>query len=161
MAMTMKNTEADFWALVDKIGDCWEWQGAKYPAGYGKFCIGGVVQGTHRLSYEFTFGLFDKKLHVCHHCDNPSCVNPLHLFLGTAKDNQRDSANKGRTNPPCLKGMDSGSSKLTNAQVLNIRKEYTPRKVTLKFLASKYNVSFTTIHRIVTGAGWKHLKTIN
>ena len=93
-----------FWTKVNKTEECWEWIATKNRYGYGIITIGKVGMGksgkafmAHRISYELTYGEFDKSLFVCHHCDNPSCVRPDHLFLGTQTDNMRDCANKGRT----------------------------------------------------------------
>lgn len=98
--------------------DCHEWILFKDKDGYGK--IGGGryrCESAHRVSYRFSKGVFDKKLYVLHKCDNPSCVNPEHLFLGTAKDNYEDSKVKGRNS----KGDNHGSTKLSDKQVKNIR----------------------------------------
>ena len=84
-----------FYRQIDKSKDCWEWTGSKSKAGYGLFSYN-KIKLSHRISYYLTYGEFDKKLFVCHKCDNPSCVNPEHLFLGTAKDNFEDMISKGR-----------------------------------------------------------------
>jgi len=76
---------------------CWEWQGKLTEKGYARFLYEGVRTFAHRVSYFLFIGeIANKKLMVCHDCDNPSCVNPFHLFLGTAKDNDNDSRQKGR-----------------------------------------------------------------
>ena len=87
-----------FWDKVDKSGDCWMWTAYKDQKGYGRFGIGSKLYSAHRLSYEWSYGDFDKKLCVCHTCDNPGCVNPEHLWLGTRRDNNIDRDNKGRHN---------------------------------------------------------------
>lgn len=76
--------------------DCWEWNGARQRAGYGAFNNGKMIFSAHRYAAKRAFGDFDASLFVCHKCDNPSCINPAHLFLGTHQDNAADMGSKGR-----------------------------------------------------------------
>lgn len=106
---TTLTLEERFWAKVDKTpgqgrnGDCWAWIGAKNKRGYGIFNKGktalkkSVVLPAHRMAYEIHMGVSAADLLVCHKCDNPSCVNPEHFFLGTHKDNAQDMSAKGRS----------------------------------------------------------------
>lgn len=86
--------------LIKKDTECWEWQGCKIKDNYGAVTYNGEHYLTHRLSYELFFGEFDKNLCVCHKCDNPPCINPNHLFLGTHTENMADMRNKGRAYVP-------------------------------------------------------------
>mgnify|MGYP003589933023 CR=1 FL=1 len=95
-----KSIESRFWTKVDKQGpnDCWNWK-ASTSNGYGRIWQGGRGGGwilAHRFAYEYANGAFDSKLLVCHHCDNPRCCNPNHMFLGTWADNTHDMILKGR-----------------------------------------------------------------
>lgn len=115
------NTEKKFWNTVDKTSnhnDCWEWQGFKNPAGYGKYSYNKFVWLTHRLALYFSGVDVQNKI-VCHHCDNPCCCNPNHLYAGTKQDNSDDAKKRNRLwSAP---GSQNPYSKLTESQVLDIR----------------------------------------
>ena len=117
-------------SVEDAKTGCWIWQGAvrSVESPYGRLTIGSRSDGSrrtigaHQLSYMTFKGPIDGGLCVCHRCDNPRCVNPDHLFLGTKKDNADDRDEKGRNKPaPVYKGVDAPWAKLTAAQVSSIR----------------------------------------
>jgi len=155
----MKSIEERFWVKVDipVIGyGCWDWIGASNPKGYGRFRMDGRNEGAHRASWIINRGLIPEGLHVLHHCDNPSCCNPSHLFLGTNTDNRQDSWAKGRGKIPVFKGEDHWNSKLTESDVTEIRRLYVPRgEYNGRVLAEMYGVTFQLISRIVNYKNWQ------
>lgn len=86
-----------FWKYVEKTDYCWLWTGGLFRDGYGMFTVDRVTFRSHRFSWELHNGKIKKGLQVLHKCDNPPCVNPAHLFLGTNQDNVDDRHQKGRT----------------------------------------------------------------
>lgn len=93
----MKNTEEKFWSNVDTGGEgCWEWRGDLCSNNYGRFYFCGKRELAHRLSWRFQFGVIPPGMFVLHHCDNPRCIRPSHLFLGNNSDNMQDAVRKGR-----------------------------------------------------------------
>lgn len=91
-----QSIEERFWSKVEKTEACWNWVGATSRRGYGAMNIDNRTLQTHRVVYELTYGTIPAGLCVCHHCDNPRCVRPDHLFLGTHADNMHDMVRKGR-----------------------------------------------------------------
>ena len=134
--------------------ECWQWKGTSFPNHYGHFRFQGKTYLAHRLSYELYVSKIPDKMCVCHHCDNPSCVNPNHLFVGTIGDNNLDKARKGRAPRTC--GEKHGGAKLTTNQVIEIRMMYLHGE-SLRRLASLFNVSFQLIHQIVQRKIWQHI----
>lgn len=121
--------------------ECWEWMGLQ-SGGYGKLRIGPRKHFAHRLAYEYFVGPIPDGQCVCHTCDNPSCVNPSHLFLGTHQDNMRDATLKGRMHP-----------RLTPDQVQAIRSD--TRRQTV--IAEAYGISPTSVSCIKRRKNWRHL----
>jgi hypothetical protein len=144
-----------FWSRVNRgaVSDCWKWMGRPSgQAGYGELRINGKRLYAHRVAYALTFPDWDGKGYICHRCDNPICVNPAHLFAGTAADNNRDMRLKGRARG-APRGELHRSAKLTAAQVTEIRKS-PPGCVRL---ARQYGVTRAHIIAIRSGAKWAHL----
>lgn len=139
-----------FWSNVTKTKNCWIWKGYTHPTGYGAIHNGSSMIGAHRLSYIINKGKIPNGLCVLHHCDNPGCVNPNHLWLGTRGDNNTDRKNKNRS--AC--GESNPKSKLQKNQVIRIFRSYDK---TDKELAEKYSVSQQTISCIRTGRSWSHV----
>ncbi len=137
--------------------DCWIWQRSKDKNGYGYIKKDKKTTKAHRVSYGLHYGEFPPELWVLHRCDNPSCVNPEHLFLGTALENNHDMIRKGRGRYPGahLKGSTNGRSKLTEEDVLWIRSNY--KWGSGPQLALKYGVHVGVIRRVIQQRSWKHI----
>lgn len=153
-----------FWNLAraETTDQCWEWPKHHTAAGYGRIWIYPKMIYAHRIAWQLTHGAIPDGLHVLHHCDNPPCVNPRHLFVGTAKDNARDMSDKGRAKNGMVKGIDHTLAKLTDDDVREIRRVYSPspRKsgpFTSISLAAKYRVAKSLIYRIVKRQSWPHI----
>ncbi len=138
-----------FWAHVDKSGDCWTWTGGRQWQNYGMFWN----QMAHRIAYELTYGPISDGLVVCHHCDNPPCVRPDHLFLGTQKANLADCSRKGRIS----RGVNHHDAKCSEDDIRQIRRLYDGKKGTRAALAHQFNLSITHVTRIVRRQAWRHL----
>lgn len=146
-----------FWNKVDKSGDCWEWTASKLPKGYGQFWYGGQRYGAHRFAYLLKVGHIPEGMCVCHTCDNTSCVNPDHLWLGTVADNLRDMRDKGRgVKPPTFKGEAHVSARLTKDQVKVIKRNI--GYVSQKVLAEMFDVHPSAISSIKLGRSWAHVE---
>ena len=149
-----------FWEKVDKRGpdDCWEWAGGTKGVEYGRIVVAGRTERAHRLSYELHIGPIPPGLYVCHRCDNPPCCNPAHLFSGTQSDNINDMFRKGREGRRRYsKGMKHGRAKLTDDQVIEIRKRYVPQRYPFSRLAKEYSVTPKTIRNITQHKTWTHI----
>lgn len=125
---------------------CWEWTDAIKPPGYGKFWNGSRIENAHRQSWIYNRGTIPTGVYVCHHCDNRKCVNPDHLYLGTAKDNQADVIARNRRNYDHSRGKPSPSAILTDEQARQIF--LMPGKQC--DIARKFGVNYSTVNKIKT-----------
>ncbi len=136
---------------------CWLWLGNTNADGYGqmkiKFNGKWVDKGAHRISWMLAHGAFPTRIQTLHECDNPPCVNPAHLFIGTHTDNMQDRSRKGRGNHPS--GERNKAHKLTRSQVDEIRQRYAAGGIYQYQLAAEYGVVQGTIGFIVRGENWR------
>lgn len=137
-----------FWEKVDKQdGGCWIWNGSTHHFGHGSFRDEHRrTTRAHRWAWKATHGPIPDGMCVCHHCDNPPCVNPEHLFLGTIADNNMDAAEKGRLVIP-------RAGKLTPDAVVAIRNS----TETTHIVAKRYGVSLRMVQLVRTRRVWKHV----
>lgn len=150
LAYVDEETPKRFWALVDESAHpkgCWIYTGRVnvQRGGYGTFDDHRVTKRAHRYAWEITNGPIPDDLDVCHRCDNPPCVRPDHLFLGTRKENAEDCVEKGRSNH----GERHGLSKLTDTQTAELRAKYKAGGVSQLALAREYSVSPMLVSLIV------------
>lgn len=145
-----------FWEKVDKSGGgCWLWTGTVTDRGYGSVNTGGKhgpSRGAHRVAWELTHGPIPKGMVVCHSCDNPPCVRPDHLFLGSQRANLRDASAKKRT----MRGEDHVFHRLTEADVMDIRTRHADG-TSQADLAREYGLNHQHVSSIVGGRAWAHL----
>lgn len=143
-----------FWEKVDitDFFECWNWLANKNRRGYGDFrYLKGHISAP-RMAWILTKGNIPNGMYVCHHCDNPSCCNPAHLFLGTPQNNVQDMVNKGRQR----KGESQVNAKLTGKEVLEIR-ELAKNGQFQYEIAKLYGISQRLVWNIIHRKAWKHL----
>jgi len=144
-----RSVEERFWEKTKKKNGCWEWLANKNKKGYGRLWVDGRNVFAHRVSWVIHRGPVIDEWHVLHRCDNPSCVNPKHLFLGTLADNIIDRCRKGRS----ALGERNGNSKLTIKQVLEIRSS----NKSIKQIARKFKIDKTQVRNIINCFQWRHV----
>lgn len=150
-----------FWSKVEKTGpaNCWIWRGAKHPSGHGRFyCPAYGESYAHRVAYILAHGPIPVEAWILHRCNNPACVNPHHLYLGTPTDNAADRIAAGTNSaPPIRHGIQHPSSKLNEKQVLEIRQLYQAGGVTQRRLAALFDVSQPAIRNIINRKVWREV----
>ncbi len=155
-----------FWESAERAGadECWHWTGKLNPNGYGSMTYAGFTHIASRLSWALANGRSPANLLVCHTCDNPPCVNPAHLFLGSHGDNVRDMVAKGRhvrpdrdeANIGRMRGAKSNFAILTEADVPIIRARRAKGE-RFKDIAADFGIHRTTVAHIIRGRSWKHV----
>lgn len=136
-------------AHASSLGPCWGWTFGTFSTGYGVFQFLGKARKAHRVAWELTNGPMPDGMIVLHKCDNPVCINPDHLTIGTQADNRADMESKGRR----ARGEQNGCAKLTENQALEVRSS----DATQSAEARRFGVSPTTIARIRRRETWRHL----
>lgn len=166
-----------FWKKVNiQHGGCWNWVGYINKWGYGTFGMFGDVFLAHRVSWIICTRTSPGQLCVLHRCDNPNCVRPDHLFLGTDLDNARDKIKKGRMvlNPPSgnrhwskrmpqkiARGERNGQAILTDIVVASIRDEYSKGGITFKEIGNRYGMDLSSVRNAIVGRTWRHVPMPN
>lgn len=156
-----KGISERFWPKV-KIATyppdaCWEWVGAKNSNGYGHIGDRGSHKKAHRVSWEIHNGPIPSGSLCLHKCDNKSCVNPSHLYIGNHSDNAKDMIERGGQtfNPPL--GSKHWASKLNEENALEIRRLYSEGSTTYLELSTKFNVSPESVRDVIKGITWRHV----
>jgi DNA-binding transcriptional regulator YiaG len=144
-----------FWSKVDKRPDeCWNWEAARAKNGYGRFMLNGRNRLAHVIAYELARGPIPSGLYVLHRCDNPPCVRPDHLFLGTLSDNTQDCLAKGRWKANPRAGSRCHLAKLDEEKVKLILESADSTKAVVR----RFGISRAVVNSIRRGESWKHVK---
>lgn len=168
-----ESAEYRFWSRVTKTEACWIWNGPKTRDGYGRLMYQDkTTVRAHRLSYLLNVGPIAEGMCVLHRCDNPSCVNPGHLYVGTHHDNASDRDIRGRGNIPSRSGANHwmkrepervargesfSRSSITDEAVRMVRSRYACGDVTQKALADEFGITRKNLHLILRMKTWKHV----
>jgi hypothetical protein len=148
-----KNPGSKFWDRVNKTDNCWIWRGYRHQSHhYGTLKVFKKRTYAHRYAWELTYGKIPNEMHVLHHCDNPPCVRPNHLFLGTQADNNRDKKQKGRL----VFGSKRKLAKLKESDIPIIR-ELWKRGQSMQQIALVHGVHRNTIQQVLSSKTWKHV----
>lgn len=141
-----------FWARVKTTDGCWLWVGNRGREGYGSIWVHGRAVRVHRFSWELHYGTIPHGMYVCHRCDNPSCVNPLHLFLGTHLDNMRDKMSKGRWRGHKICGEAHWNTKIGYKRAAEIRE--LAETMSARAIGRKFSLSHSAVMSVLNGTRW-------
>ena len=155
MAHPLDLVRARFSTKWEERNGCWVWTAGRRALRYGQFWIGGEEHAAHRAAWMLYRGKIPNDMHVCHRCDEPLCVKPSHLFLGTHAENMADMDAKGRRVILC--GEENGNAKLSEDQVQQIRR-LCAEGWQQRDIAGAFGVVQTAVSAIWTGRKWGHLK---
>ncbi len=156
MSLLSPDDTARLWSKVEKTDGCWLWTAGRTGDGYGRFWIPSVGEtAAHRAAWLATGNEIPPGLFVLHRCDNPPCVNPAHLFVGTNTDNMRDMKRKGRGSSRV--GERHHLAKLNEEKVIAIR-ALRASGLLLRELAGRFNVKQRTIKAVCSGQTWSHVE---
>ena len=150
-----------FWSNVKKSSGCWEWQAGRFTSGmrYGQFRAGRRKVKAHRFAWTIEVGPIQEGKIICHHCDNPICVRPSHLFCGTHADNAADRVQKGRSrngsreHSYLFKGELNPAAKLSLAEVLDLKSAWLSG-AKISDLSVRFSVCRSQVRNIVFGRSW-------
>ena len=143
------------WHDVEPNTGCWLWMRADYTKGYGAVNFDGHTRRAHRVMYSLVCGCVPDGMFVCHKCDQPSCVNPKHLFIGTAQDNTDDMFGKDRWVMPVVKsGVGHHNAKICLESAKEIRSLYSSG-VSQRKIAKKFGISQPAVRAVLVGKTWK------
>lgn len=145
--MSIYDLEERFYGKVDLCGACWLWTGARNSTGYGSILKEGKTALAHRVSFEIHNGPIKDGMCILHHCDNPWCVNPEHLYEGTKADNARDMVERGRFQ--VKHGVTNGAAKLSDEQVAEVRRVYAAGGMTQQAVAERFDITQSYVSKIV------------
>lgn len=150
----VRNQPMDVWKFVDQRGpdECWPWTGTIDSHGYGRIFLSSKNTLAHRVAFEIGHGTSAAGMLVCHRCDNRSCCNPAHLFLGTPADNLRDAAEKGRM----PRGEDCPRARLTEDQVREIR-ALASAGGKQRDIAQRFGITQPNVGYICRRDTWRHV----
>lgn len=143
-----------FWSKVETSDNCWLWLGNKDKDGYGLFYKDSHRHRAPAVAYEWAYGPVPEGMWVLHRCDNPTCVKPSHLFLGTCIENVADRVKKGRG---AYGERNGGGVKMSDEKVVTMRAQYATGAFTFVHLGKLYGVSQHTARRICKRQNWKHV----